>query len=108
MERPARYGERCAPSKTSHLRFAADLQRSVGAPRNSAHQHGRVVAFEALNGAPVGIEYEALGSRTKRGIVAEADGRFRVYSNGASCGSFGTFDAALEELLRHLTSGGSR
>ncbi len=67
-----------------------------------------LAAQSALAAAALREMSEALGSRTKRGIVAEADGRFRVYSNGASCGGFSTFDAALEELLRHLTSGGSR
>src|SRR5690349_4075991 len=80
-----------------------DLNAHERAAEIAARSLALLAAQSALAAAALRAMGEALGSRTRFGIVADGDGSFRPVIDATAQGAFATFDAALEELLRHVT-----
>jgi hypothetical protein len=79
-----------------------DLAAHERAVEIAARTLAILAAQSALAAGALRAIGEALGNRTRYGIVAEGDGRFRLYVDGVARAPFATFDAALEELLREM------
>jgi hypothetical protein len=94
---------RSLPSPAVTRETAFDLTAHERAVEIAVRTLAVLAAQSALAAGALRAVGEALGSRTRYGIVAEGEGSFRAVIDATVQGTFATFDAALEELLRHVT-----